>query len=197
MALLCPPPSALAAEGACSRACSEREREIYHVMLQVRREVSFQNEAFKAFKTLMKQGKNSAAANGFRKRQENKGKQKNPLCFSLTFAKGSVPGSLISPHLKTTELFFWSWEAEIVTTQSITKLTALRLPPFPSCHSHLSRSWGVKFSVLAPFPLEPSHFTHLNLAQLMLSVPAGHFESQTSPEIGEAIPQNNRGKCKC
>lgn len=131
MALLCPPRSTLAAERACSRACSERE--IYHVMLQASPEVSFQNEAFKAFKTLIKQGKNSAAANGFRECQENKGKQKNPLCCSLTFAKGSVPGSLISPHLKTTELFFWSWEAEIVTTQSITKLTALSsLPVTPT-----------------------------------------------------------------
>lgn len=131
MALLCPPHSALAADGACSRACLERE--IYHVMLQVCPEVSFQNEAFKAFKTLMKQGKNFAAANGFREHQENKDKRKNPLCCLLTFAKGSVAGSLISPHLKTTELFFWSWEAEIVTTQSITKLAALSsLPVTPT-----------------------------------------------------------------
>jgi len=48
----------------------------------VSREVSFQNEAFKAFKTLMKQGKNSIPANGFRNRQENTGKQKNPLLLA-------------------------------------------------------------------------------------------------------------------
>lgn len=121
-------------------------------MLQVSPEVSFQNEAFKAFKTLMKQGKNSAAANSFRGRQENKGKQKNPLCCSLTFAKGSVPGSLISPHLKTAELFFWSWEAEIVITQSITKFTALRSPPAtapsPTAGGLNSASW------------RPSHSSH-------------------------------------
>lgn len=46
------------------------------------REISFQNEAFKAFKTLMKQGKNSTAANSFRNRQENKGKQKTPLVLA-------------------------------------------------------------------------------------------------------------------
>lgn len=113
------------AEGACSsadpntqarRACCERG--IYHVTLQVSREVSFQNEAFKAFKTLMKQGKNSTPAKGFGNCQENKGKQKNQnLCFLLTSANEPVLHSLITPHLKTTELFFyWRWKAETMAT---------------------------------------------------------------------------------
>lgn len=105
------------AEGACSAADTHRlQRGIYHLMLQASTELSFQKEAFKAFKTLMKQGNNSAPANGFRNHQENKSKQKKPHC-SLTFANESVLHGLITPHLKTTERFLeWRWEAEIATT---------------------------------------------------------------------------------